>query len=212
MFFGLGLASILPLLAQPSPPPPTQAQLALLDQIQGVGNLKFGAKLESFDKDSLKPIGVNAGNPTSAGLSFQYLKTSGVSWGTLQPSKIELRFYYGQLAGIILFFDKERGDLIAVSQALTEKYGATQTASGMRMEDASSSSGPTWMSGNIQMTAAMPDTIPPGSNADYLKQVATGAVQILDIELYQKLSQEKHDEVQQEMLKGHDLEKIKADL
>jgi len=51
MFFVLGLASPLSLFAQSQP---SQDQLDLLDQISGVGPLKFGAKLESFDANSLK--------------------------------------------------------------------------------------------------------------------------------------------------------------
>ena len=224
MFFGLGIASILPLLAQTPPigwtPPklpsgPTQAQKDLLDQIQGVGALKFGAKLESFDKDSLKPINLNPGQPASPALSFQYLKEKGISWGTLQPSSIELGFYYGQLTWIRLRFNQENGDLIAVNNALEQKYGKPLVVGVDPVEFADSlygGNGSRWNGSRIMMTVIIPAGIPVGVYAEYLKQKNTGAVEIIDHELSNKISREKLDAAQQELLKSHDLEKIKADL
>ncbi|HEY0257129.1 MAG TPA: hypothetical protein VGC39_06785, partial [Candidatus Methylacidiphilales bacterium] len=84
MFWGWGLASVLPLSAQvpalPPPPPgapPTQAQLALVSQIQGIGDIKFGATRESFDQDSLQSITGYSGDPVSM-LSFQDSKVDTV--------------------------------------------------------------------------------------------------------------------------------------
>jgi hypothetical protein len=181
-----------------------------VNQLQGIGDIKLGATRESFDQDSLQPMTAYSGDPPSM-LSFQDSKTDPVSWGNLHPKKIELRFYYGQLIGIRLYFNEEIGDLIAVDRALTGKYGCAPTGM-LPFADGTNSGCQQWTTPGIQMSVALPYGIPVGMTPDYLHQRMTGIVDLLDAELINKLSREKLDAVQQELLKNHDIEKIKANL
>src|ERR1700744_3506492 len=103
MVLAVSVTAIAPLRADPAIPPPSPEQLALVDQIQGLGPFKFGATLDSFDKDSLK---VPEENHSSDKVTFDYVRTDQfgklITWGTLQPTKVELQFYDNHLVVIRL--------------------------------------------------------------------------------------------------------------
>ncbi len=211
MFFVLGLASSLPLFAQSQP---SQDQLDLLDQISGVGPLKFGAKLESFDASLLKKADLPfraLDKPTV----YLYAKEDGITWGTLHPSAIALQFHSGQLVAIMLWFNGPEGDLIAVSNAVLDKYGPGDN-SGPNIAQSIPVRGAfqarRWLGGKIEMDVAFPDKIRQGESVDDLKQGERGAVQFIDRELDKQLTAQEADAVQQQETKSHDLDKIKADL
>ncbi|HEY0258119.1 MAG TPA: hypothetical protein VGC39_11795, partial [Candidatus Methylacidiphilales bacterium] len=203
------MASIYPMEAQAdsstSPAPSTPEQLALVDQIQGLKDIKFGATLDSFDKSLLKAV---QEGPTYS--IYQYLKTDGITWGTFTPSYIELQFYYGQLIGISFSFNEENGDLIAMYKAALQKYGASESSYGNVPFINGGYSGPSWTTSNIQMIVALPQDIPAGDYGDFLKKKGTGAVALLDIGLRKKISSEKLEAAKQEMQKAHDLDKIET--
>ena len=216
---------VLTLSAQTPVEPPSQDQVDLLDRIQGVGPLKFGAKLESFDPTSLKTPKVEG--PLSKQIVYQYLKGNGISWGTLHPTTILLQFHSGQLVAIRLWFDAPEGDLVAVSHALVEKYGFPQSGSimppqpgwvtpqqGMVMRRSLFAGGvPSrgWSGEKIEMDVVLPDNIRTGASLDELERTESGGVQFVDKELEKELSVKESDAVQQQ-IKNQDLEKIKADL
>src|SRR5258708_29354661 len=124
-----GIAATGPLAAQSyqAPPPPTDAQKALLDKIQGVGALKFGAKMEAFEKDLVKVTEPNVEQLNPHGWqTFIDTKTGAITWGGLHPSKIEITFFDDQLIEISLQFNDELGNLLATDTAFVQKYGASE--------------------------------------------------------------------------------------
>jgi hypothetical protein len=122
-------------------------------------------------------------------------------------------FYYGQLITIRLRFNQSTGDLIAVHKALMEKYGVSQQPPvTIQFADGNSYGARQWGTSKVQMKVDLPEAIPIGVYADFLKQKTVAAVELFDFELCDKLSHEKLDAAQQDMLKSHDLDKIKADL
>ena len=212
MFFVLVLASPLPLFAQSQP---SQDQLDLLDQIPGVGPLKFGTKLESFDANSLKKTDSPFRALNNQTL-YLYANKDGITWGMLHPSAVGLQFHSGQLVAILLCFNGPEGDLIAVSDAVVDKYGFSAWGSGPNIAQSlpfrGSDQSRRWLGAKIEMDVALPDKIHPGESVDDLKRVEPGAVQFVDKELDKALTAQEADAVQQQEIKSHDLDKIKADL
>jgi len=190
---------------------PNDAQKALLDQIQGVGPIKFGATVESFGKDTLTPFEYPGDTPTTRVHYYKYLKANEITWGTLHPSTVELEFSYNQLVIIRLKFQETLGSLLVVKDAVSEKYGPAKSSGQIRLSDGSSYSGPAWISDRMQLIAMFPEK-PAELESNDLKVSAMAAVQLEDFGLWRKQSEEKLEAAQAEMLKGHDLEKIKADL
>ncbi len=101
--------------------------------------------------------------------------------------------------------------MIAVDRAVTGKYGQPSNGT-MMFADGTSVNCRVWNTPKIQMSTMLPFGIPVGATPDYLHQKMPGVMELVDVELVGKLSREKFDAVQQEMLKNHDIEKIKANL
>jgi hypothetical protein len=190
----------------------TPAQVELLGQLQGVGALKFGAKLESFDVGALKPLGANVPSPSPAFKTFEYQNDSKLSWGTLHPTLVEVEFCYDQLVGIRLLFNAETSDLLAVHEAACQKYGYSTGHGDLAFFDGKSMSCQVWDSDTIQMMLSLPTDVPLEADADFLHRKIDGAVGFFDHKLSNDLLQQNAAAQQAEMLKTHDLEKIKADL
>jgi hypothetical protein len=215
MFCVLALmAGLAPLRADdPQPLQSTLAQLALLDKITGIGSLKFGASFDSFDKADLTYVG-NPGVPTA---DYLYTTSDQITWGTLVPNGIALTFYYNELVGITLHFNETNATLISVKQAFVQKYGASTSDrqfsyAGAQNNDLHYFTGGFWAGTNISANVSLPDRIPPQSSEDFLTKKVDGAVQFIDSGLEKKLTQQKQDAMRSELLKGQNLDKIKADL
>jgi len=116
----------------------------------------------------------------------------------------------------MLWFNGPEGDLIAVSNAVVDKYGFSDWGSGPNMVQSipvrGAIQGRRWLGRKIVMDIALPDKIHQGESVDDLKQVEPGAVQFIDKELDKALTAQEADAVQQQEIKSHDLDKIKADL
>ncbi len=198
-------------LSRHMPNSPSDAQRALIDQIQGVGPLKFGVTPESLGKDALIPAQDVEGAHSDQTSFFQYLKAKDITWGTLHPSAVELRFRYNQLLTIRLIFNETVGDLLVVRRALVEKYGPASGRSNIQRTSSEGYSGPIWNTERIQLTIAFPEEPNLGETIDFDKKT-TAVVELIDQGLWMKQSKEKLETAQKKMLEDHDLEKIKADL
>jgi len=192
---------------------PTPAQLDLVGKIMGVGPIKFGMAVDDFAKDDLVPI-----NSSGATSQFQYADAAKLTWGGLHPTRVEVRFYYDHLVAIRLYFSGTYGDLLAVDWALRQKYGTTNENSPYAINDSNAANGnfgtKLWRSTGdmVEMCAAFPEEIFDGSDDAALAQKVEGAVDLFDADLGRKLSRDHHDALNDEVLRGHDLEKIKSDL
>ncbi len=217
LVLALSLAAALPLSAQsPQPlPPPTDGQKALLDQIQGVGDFKFGAKDDSFKPGAIKPQ--EHQNPTQyvnpGWQVFAVGKPEEITWGGLHPYEAKLTFFDHALIEIDFYFNAELGDLLAAENAFAQKYGASRDGGNITMPNGGSLRAVLWNpsgSGKIQAQLGLPETAPP--RVDYLKQKIVGAVSLSDVGLIQKITQQNQDAAQRKFNQQHDLEKIKAQL
>ncbi|MEI9997866.1 MAG: hypothetical protein WDO13_01165 [Verrucomicrobiota bacterium] len=210
-FLIAGLLVAVPVRGQ-STPPPTSDQVAQLDQIEGVGRLKFGAPLDSFDPATLKPAGRLLA-PEWGTRSFTDADLKGITWGGLQPTQIELEFCFGQLWSITLRFSGDNGALLAVGEALTQKYGSPPYATdSLSFANGSQEPAHVWTGHKIQLKAVLPEGIPVSADAAFLTQKFDGAVQITDMALWNQLTTEKLQELKKKVLDAHDVEKIKGDL
>jgi len=204
--------------AEPGNEPPlsTPEQLALLDKIPGVGNLKFGAALDSFDKGSLQPMHGQP-NPNSPDAAYFYTPADQVTWGTLTPIAIELDFYYNQLVGIQMIFEDTNATLIAVHHAFVAKYGATPNSQQILMDTPPgmpgiSTFGPSWHTAGMYVSIGLPTSVPQSAGDNFLTEKVRGIVQLDNTALRMKLMHDKQEALRNELLKGQNLEKIKADL
>ena len=160
-------AMAVPLQAQTPPPPPieyaevpqtdpTEAQKALLDQVQGVGKIKFGATVESFARDALSPVTLAETPPPDSISYFQYPKPNEITWGTLHPSSIELRFLFNHLVMIRMNFSETLGDLLTVQKAVIQKYGPTSHEGQIFFSENSGMEGLIWYSQMRQLNILFP--------------------------------------------------------
>ena len=216
MFCILAALTALAAAEPPAPPLSTPEQLALLDKIPGVGSLKFGATLDSFDKGSLQPARGQS-NPESPNADYFYTPTDQVTWGTLTPIAIELNFYYNQLVGIQMAFDETNATLITVHQAFVVKYGSSPNSQQLSMDTppgitAASLFGPFWHTDNIYVGVGLPSYVPQSASDDFLTQKVRGIVDLDSTGLRNKLTHDKQEAMRTELLKGQNLDKIKADL
>jgi hypothetical protein len=202
--------------AQDTPPQwSTPTQLELLDKITGVSRLKFGATLDSFDKGELKPTDnqQNGPNPTQ---HFIYTPSETITWGTLAPADIEFEFYYNQLIGIRLAFTDTNANLISVYQAFIQKYGQTQYNTQMYLAAPSPLGGylnaQQWSGSSIRVSVDLPHGVPQQADESFLDTKVTGAVEIIDLALRNKLTEDKQNALRNQLQKSQNLDKIKADL
>ena len=195
----------------PQPPQSTPAQLALLDKITGIGSLKFGTELETFEKDSLKSIDNPDARPSSTA-RYKYTPGDTLTWGTLTPTEVELEFYYGQLVGIKMRFNETNGAFIPVYHAVMEKYGNTHYGGSVQLSDYSANNGQGWNTPDIYLAVCLPDSIPAQAPDDFLERKVDGAVELDDNGLRDKLTHQKQDALRSQLLKDQNLDKIKADL
>jgi hypothetical protein len=202
-------------LAAAEPPAPTPEQRELVGKITGVGRLRFGMAPNDFSNGTL--VGnSNAPNIESNMKYFTCTDLDGITWGRLAPDRIDLGFYYDHLIDIRLHFTQPFGDLLAVTHAAAEKYGTPRWDHWMTVDGPSTQAG--YWSGTdakvttVEMQLAFPHYVPAGADESTLAQKIGGLLELSAPNLLYELRQSHQQDLEQQTLKTHDLEKIKSDL
>lgn len=220
MFCVLAVLTALALIRLPAAPPaaPTPEQLQLVGKLTGVGHIKFGMAPADFTSGDL----IAATNARDNQPGMKYYTDSdldGITWGRLPPDRVQLGFYYDHLVDIQLHFTQPFGDLLAVTHAAFEKYGTPPWNSYLFVEDNAAPTPAAHWTGvdndniaTVEMLLAFPHEVPAGSDETTLAQKITGMLEFHAPNLYYELRQDHIKDLEQQTLKAHDLDKIKADL
>lgn len=189
----------------------TEAQKAALNQIQGVGPIKFGVTVESFPKDILQPVTNRSTAPSDKWVYYLYAKPGDISWGTVHPKTVKLGFLGDQLVSIWFKLEEPLGKLVFVKKALTEKYGLASGQAQIAISEDSTMVVPFLNSERITLVTTLPE-VPTRLDLVDLESPTTAVVEISDQSLIADQIRKATEAAEKKLREGDDLEKIKADL